>query len=172
MRNLGLINRFHPRLSIMLPLRNIAISETRAVLFHTILLARLLSPRAMFKFMIWSAFAGALLSPTCTALPYAAASLATASCEVSNDVIYYFWTITLPNDYPDYDGSGSCGVSVEDALQDVCAGGITGWHCVFEADETTALITFNSDLFCNSDQINDAVSIATDTDVTIDCPSG
>jgi hypothetical protein len=126
----------------------------------------------MFKFIIWSAFIGTLLSPTCTALPYAAASLATASCEVSNDVIYYFWTITLPNDYPNYDGSGSCGASVKDALQDVCAGGITGWNCVFETDGTTALITFNSDIFCNSDQINDAVSIATGADVTIDCPSG
>jgi hypothetical protein len=124
----------------------------------------------MRKFMIWSALAGALLSPTCTALPRAATSLATASCEVTNDVIYYFWTITLPNDYPDYDGSGSCGVSVKNALQDVCAGGITGWNCAFQSDGTTALITFNSDLFCNSDQIDDAVSIATGSNAIIDCP--
>jgi hypothetical protein len=124
----------------------------------------------MRKFMIWSTLAGALLSPTCTALPRAAASLATASCKVSDDLIYFFWTITLPNDYPDYDGSTSCGASVKTALQDVCAGGITGWHCAFESDGTTALITFNSDIFCNSPQIDDAVSIARGATVAIDCP--
>jgi hypothetical protein len=126
----------------------------------------------MLKSLIWSAFAGALLSPTCTALPHKAASLVTASCEVSFDVVYFFWTITLPNDYPDYDGSGSCGASVQSALQKVCVGGITGWNCAFESDGTTALITFNSDLFCNNNQIDDAVNIATGSQVTIDCPAG
>ena len=159
-------------LSIILPPRNITIFETRAVLFHTISLARLVSPPAMRKFMIWSTLAGALLLPTCTALPRTAASLTTASCKVSNDVAWYFWTITLPNDYPNYDGSGSCGTSVWKGLQDVCGGGITGWHCAFESDGTTALITFNSDIFCNSDQIDQAVGIATGTSVTIDCPQG
>jgi hypothetical protein len=126
----------------------------------------------MLKFMVWSAFAGALLSPICTALPYAAASLATASCVVDDDLIFFFWTITLPNDVPDYDGSGSCGASVEKALQDVCTNGISYWNCVFESDGTTALITFNSDIFCNSEQIDSAVSIATSANVAIDCPSG
>jgi len=126
----------------------------------------------MLKFMIRTAFAGALLSLTCTALPYTTASLATASCKVSNDIVFYFWTITLPNDYPNYDGNGVCGASMSKALQDVCAGGITGWNCDFEADGTTALITFNSDIFCNSAQIDSAVSIATGGNVVIDCPSG
>ena len=122
--------------------------------------------------MVWSAFAGALLSHIGTALPYTAASLATASCVVDDDGIFFFWTITLPNDVPDYDGSGSCGASVWRGLQDVCASGITYWSCVFESDGTTALITFNSDIFCNSEQIDTAVSIATSANVAIDCPSG
>jgi hypothetical protein len=124
----------------------------------------------MLKSMIWSAFAGALLSPTCTALPYAAASLATASCKDSFEVLYFFWTITLPNDSPDYGGSDVCGASVKSALQVVCPDGISDWNCVIESDGTTALITFNSDDFCNSPQIDDAVSIATGAEVTINCP--
>lgn len=169
MRHLSLINRFYP----VFPLHyhwGISQYPKRGQFCFTRYLARLISPPAMLKSMIWSAFAGALLSPTCTALPYAAASLATATCTESFDVLFFFWTITLPNDSPDYGGSDVCGASVRSALQDVCPGGILGWNCVFESDGTTALITFNSDDFCNSPQIDDAVSIATGAEVTINCP--